>query len=63
MSIPRSTKRQRLNRAGYVQVSGWLPRKYGETVRTQIEMHREDVERIAKTEGKPGRPFIAKEKR
>lgn len=55
---PRNTKRQRLESAGYTFKSGWLPignpaaRMFGQ----QVEMHRDDVERIAET-GKPsGRP-------
>ena len=54
--IPRSTKRQRLARAGFVQVSEWLPFEEAEIVWRVAARYREDVERIAETEGKPGRP-------
>ena len=54
--IPRSTKRQRLNRAGYIQVRGWLPEAYARKVLVQIDMHRVDVETIAGIERKIGRP-------
>jgi hypothetical protein len=53
----RKAKQRRLERAGYIHVSGWLNARYAEKVFDQIEMHREDVAKIVAEPAKPrGRP-------
>jgi hypothetical protein len=49
----RKAKQRRLERAGYTHVSGWLNNKYAARVIDQIEMHREDVAKIADEPAKP----------
>ena len=57
MTLLRDTKRRRLERAGYVHVSGWVPAAYAARVAQQVEMHREDVARLLAEPAKPrGRP-------
>ena len=55
---PRTTKRQRLEAAGYRHVSGWLPADTGDyrEVVAAIEQHAAEVERIAETRKPSGRP-------
>ena len=55
----RKTKARRLEAAGYVALSGWVPAAYAAKVMQQVEMHREDVERIAEEERPRGRPKAA----
>ena len=58
----REDKRRRLERAGYAYVRGWVPTRYAAQVVAQVEMHRDDVERIASEPPKPrGRPSVARE--
>jgi hypothetical protein len=52
----RKTKARRLERAGFVALSGWVPAAYALKVEAQVEMYREDVERAARAEGQRGRP-------
>lgn len=58
MNIPRRTRADRLERAGYLHVEGWLPAPYAAKVRQQIEFHREDVAATAETPPPRGRPKI-----
>jgi hypothetical protein len=53
----RDTKRRRLERAGYVHLSGWVPAAYAAKVTQQVGMHAEDVARVLAEPAKPrGRP-------
>lgn len=57
MSAAKRTQQRRLERAGYVALKGWVPAACGERVEKQVEMHREDVERILSEPPQPrGRP-------
>lgn len=58
MTAPsRETQSGRLERAGYVHLSGWVPAAYAKRVQDQIDMHREDVEKIKHAPARrPGRP-------
>jgi hypothetical protein len=53
----RETKRSRLERAGFVHLSGWVPAAYAERVAQQVEMYRDDVARLledpVKARGRP----------
>ena len=51
------TIKRRLEAAGYVHVSGWVPAAYAAKVAQQIEMHREDVEKAAEVVKPRGRPI------
>ena len=53
MVIDRKTRAARLAASGYVALAGWVPAAYAARVLAQVELHREDVERIA---GAPPRP-------
>lgn len=53
---PNTTKRQRLESAGYRHVAGWVPQAYAVKVEYQIAAHAEDVQRIAETSKPSGRP-------
>lgn len=53
----RETTSARLRARGYVALSGWVPAAYAKRVLEQVEMHREDVERIKAEPARPrGRP-------
>lgn len=52
----RQSRKRRLERAGYVALTGWVPAAYAATVMAQVEMHREDVERVADEPVPRGRP-------
>ena len=56
--INRMTKNRHLRDKGYVFVSGWVPAAYAAKVAAQIDMHREDVLRVAAE--KPAGKQIAK---
>ncbi len=57
MTTTRETASARLKARGYVALSGWVPAAYAKRVLAQVEMHREDVERIKAEPPKPrGRP-------
>ena len=57
-----TNQRGRLRRAGYVCVERvWLPEAFARRVEQQADMHREDVERIANTPLRQGRPRKAAE--
>lgn len=53
---PRTTKRQRLETAGYRHVSGWVSIADADEVAAMVEYHAEDVQRIGETLKKSGRP-------
>lgn len=54
---PRNTKRQRLERAGWLHVSGWLPRAEAEPVAERIDAHASEAERIGESgQERRGRP-------
>jgi hypothetical protein len=57
----RKAQKRRLERAGYVHLSGWVPAAYAAKVMQQVEMHRDDVERVvaepAMPRGRPKRGF------
>lgn len=51
------TLRRRLERAGFVHVSAWLPTAYAAKVIQQAEFYSEDVQRVLDEPPKPrGRP-------
>ncbi len=55
----RITKKRRLERAGYVALSGWVPKAYADRVLAQVEMHRDDIAKITGAPAKPrGRPRV-----
>jgi hypothetical protein len=53
----RKAHKRRLERAGYVHLSGWVPTAYALRVAQQVDMHREDVAKVLALPPKPrGRP-------
>jgi hypothetical protein len=53
----RKAQKRRLERAGYVHLSGWVPAAYAAKVAQQVGMHAEDVARVLAEPAKPrGRP-------
>lgn len=53
----RKANKRRLERAGYIALSGWVPAAYAAKVLQQVEFHRADVEAIIAEPPKPrGRP-------
>jgi hypothetical protein len=55
----RQTQKRRLERAGYVYLAGWIPKKnpQGPKFAAQVEMHRDDVARVvAEPPRRRGRP-------
>ncbi len=53
----RMAKKRRLERAGFVALSGWVPAAYAARVLAQVETYREDVGRVLAEPPKPrGRP-------
>ena len=60
---PRTTKRQRLERAGWVYVAGWLRQERGEQVNAEIRTVAEEAERIGSSgQERRGRPLSAQAK-
>jgi hypothetical protein len=56
---PKSTKRSRLQAAGWVHVEGWLPPEHAtwaDQTRRGILAHKHEAERIANTPQPMGRP-------
>lgn len=56
MTTPRTSKRQRLEAAGYRHVAGWLPEDEARWVAPLIDAHAAEVDRIAETSKPSGRP-------
>lgn len=57
MTTPRNTKRQRLERAGWQHVAGWLPRDEAEAVQNMMRKHAPHAEQIGTTgQAHRGRP-------
>ena len=53
----RKAQKRRLERAGYVHLSGWVPAAYAKRVLEQVEMHRDDVAKVLAEPARPrGRP-------
>ena len=53
----RQTQKRRLERAGFVHVSGWVPAAYAAKVAYQIATYSDDVEKVLNEPAKPrGRP-------
>lgn len=58
----RKSNKRRLERAGFVAVSGWVPAAYAAEVARVAEQHRAEVERIIAEPPKPrGRPKLTQE--
>jgi hypothetical protein len=49
----RKTAKRRLERAGFVHISGWVPAAYGARVAVQVDAHKPDVAVILAEEPKP----------
>jgi hypothetical protein len=56
----KSTRRDRLEAAGFRFVSGWLPADRAEAIGREIERQAADAERIAEAPKPQGRPRRAK---
>jgi hypothetical protein len=53
----RKTQKRRLERAGFIHVSGWVPAAYAAKVAFQVEAYAEDVAKVLAEPAKPrGRP-------
>jgi hypothetical protein len=53
----RKAQKRRLERAGYVHLSGWVPAAYAARVLAQVELHADDVAKIVAEPALPrGRP-------
>ena len=53
----RQTQKRRLERAGFVHVSGWVPATYAAKVQYQVEAYAEEVQKLASRPAQPrGRP-------
>lgn len=53
----RKANKRRLERAGFVALSGWVPAAYAAKVQQQVEFYRADVDAILAEPPKPrGRP-------
>jgi hypothetical protein len=53
----RKAQKRRLERAGFVHVSAWVPAAYAARVQQQADFYRDDVARVLAEPAKPrGRP-------
>jgi hypothetical protein len=53
----RKAQKRRLERAGFIHVSGWVPQAYADKVEQQVAFYRDDVAKVLAEEPKPrGRP-------
>jgi hypothetical protein len=53
----RMSQKRRLERAGFIHVSGWVPAAYAAKVAFQVEAYAEDVAKVLAEPAKPrGRP-------
>lgn len=58
--IARTTRARRLEAAGYAYVQGWVPVEYAADVMEVVDHYTKNVEDIATTLGKRGRPWPEK---
>jgi hypothetical protein len=53
----RKAQKRRLERAGFVHLSGWVPAAFAAKAAQQVEFYREDVAKVVAEPAKPrGRP-------